>query len=383
MIDFCNCKFLPEDIIMLKLFLKEIDKVFDKEKTLDEAIRFIDKNSIEPKGTKEQDEGERLKIIEEQKKEAKKYAKLKNIQESFDKKINILYQNNMPIIAEICSAYRPNNLEETSIEKANDIIKIIDSNIISQSSSIVNKTKAERELVRWNKYMEYLENEPDSKKLEQAKKYSIEKTGKEDFNAIGKYLYNADLLIIAENMGNTRKEEIYKNTQEISTEEEIIEHLCKYDDYNDLSEEEKTHIINILKIYDKKNKIDKKILKTIIEEDYVESETKNMAKLDDKGGKKVQITIAPEAKRDILKHKNFPNCIDLFRDFELASTRFAPSEKETGIKYLGKNNVKLYDCYEIKDKNRDERIVSYRNNFYFDDYKPDHDSEYKYDKNKK
>ena len=99
LLDFGTCRFEGVDSHMCSRFLKELDAVFDKEKTLDEAYTVIKREDIKPLGTEKVNELEYRKTLDTMKSQQKQLAKLQNHQEKFDDAINILYKNNMTYAA--------------------------------------------------------------------------------------------------------------------------------------------------------------------------------------------------------------------------------------------------------------------------------------------
>ena len=370
-INFADCKYTQDDVVMLKSFLKELDSVWDEDKTLTEALKFINKNSIEPKGTNELNEIERNNALKLRKIEQKNFAQLKNIQENFDDKINLLYRNNLSYLAEICSDFRPTSLDKKELETANKVIELITKNYDSNTKKI-NISKVETDITRWNKYYEYSEIEPDSKKLELAKKYALNNDGTIDTNKAGKYLINAEALdAYPQSIDFARNKDLFKLTVENSGKnpDTIIKNLCKYDDYLDLEDSQKSFIKEILNIFDMKNDLDKNIIKYIIENEYINKDTKNWATLDEKGSKKVLAIISPKAKHELIDKYKFPQCIEFFEAFEDALTQFATTRGTSGIKHLGKNNKNMKNVYELKIMGHDDRLIAY-NGYYFDEFSP-------------
>ena len=370
-IDFANCKYTLEDIKMLKLFLRELDAVWDEDKTLTQALNNINYNAIEPKGTKKINELERNKAIEKRKAEQKNFAQLKNVQDKFDDKVNLLYKNNLSYLAEICSDFRPTSLDKKELETADKVIELITKNYDSNTKKF-NISKVETDITRWNKYYEYSEIEPDSKKLELAKKYALNNDGTIDTNKAGKYLINAEALdAYPQSIDFARNKDLFKLTVENSGKnpDTIIKNLCKYDDYLDLEDSQKSFIKEILNIFDIKNDLDKNIIKYIIENEYINKDTKNWATLDEKGSKKILATISKKAKHELIDKYKFPQCVEFFEAFEDALTQFATTRGTSGIKHLGRNNKNMKNVYKLKIMGHDDRLIAY-NGYYFDEYSP-------------
>ena len=118
-------------------------------------------------------------------------------------------------------------------------------------------------------------------------------------------------------------------------------------------------------IFDVKNSYDKTLLKSIIENEYVNVPTKDYT-IDEEKGKKVLSTITPKAKQEILDYYKYPQCLDYFRAFEDALKIFAPPRGVSGVKSLGKNNKNFKDVYELKIKMSSDRLMCYDGSYCFD-----------------
>ena len=97
----------------------------------------------------------------------------------------------------------------------------------------------------------------------------------------------------------------------------VILCLCKYDNYNDLTPQEKTILSNALGLFDIKDSTEKIIIKNIIEECYINCDTTTiLPTVDSKDSNKV--TFAKSAKRQIIEKYKFPTCIEYLVGFEEA-----------------------------------------------------------------
>ena len=221
------------------------------------------------------------------------------------------------------------------------------------------------ELTRWKKYNDYKKEHINDDLLEKAKLYSQDKKGNIDYDKAGKYLINYEAVeTYPQSFEYARNrdaaEKIMKNFA--NDKDKAVEYLCKYDDYLDLTETEKTKISNILKIFDKKDPMDKSMLKDIIENEYVKSPTTEWAQMSETGSKKVKATIAPKAKEEILEYYKFPKCLGYFNLFECALPQFAAERNSAGIKKIDKN------FYELKITGHDDRLIAKNGVYYFDKF---------------
>lgn len=117
-----------------------------------------------------------------------------------------------------------------------------------------------------------------------------------------------------------------------------------------------------------RNSLDKNILKSIIENNYLFSETSAKAVMTDAGNKRITATIMPEAKQGIYDYYKFPKCLEYFSAFEDALTQFAVNKNSSGIKRLGKNNDSMKDVIELKIKGYSDRLVDYTGSYKFNTF---------------
>ena len=363
-VQFDSCMYGEEDIQMLIKFLKEADKVWDGEKTIKDLEEFVCDNSIRPVHTEKMNAIERKKKIEEIKAENKKIAELKNIQDNFDAKINILYENNLNYIAGICSKYKPNSLDPAQIKISEIINDILEKNI--SGDKLKNKEKAETQLMRIMTYLDYSLSDSENAILKNANLYAHNQNNEIDMEKAGKYILNAEFVQnYPQSLELASNKEIAKKIMQNSSQNKAIEYLCKYDDYKGFSPNEKSKISNIIKIFDINDSIEKSIIKTIIEEDYLKSDTSSIATLTENGSKKTRTTIGKNAKNQIYDYYKFPKCLDYFELFENAMTRFAANKNSAGIK-----KVISTDANELKIKGFPDRLFAYNNSYYFDEFSP-------------
>ena len=361
-VQFDSCLFGEDDIKMLVKFLHGADKVWDGEKTIKELEEYISDNSIKPTHTERINAIEEKKRVEAIKAENKKIATLRNLQENFDTRINILYENNLNYLAEIYSKYKPSSLDEQQIKIAQTITDTIDKNI--HGNSLKNKEKAETQLMRVSRYIEYLTSDKENPVFKNAVKYATNSDDKTDIEKAGKYILNAEFIKnYPQSLELASNKEIAEKIAQESNPDKAVEYLCKYDDYRDLNANEKTKISNILNIFDTKDSTEKFIIKNIVENDYLNTDTSAVAKLTDDGSKKAKATMSKNAKNQIYDHYKFPKCLMYFDAFEDALTHFAVNKNSSGIK-----KVVSTDANELKIKGHDDRLFAYNNSYYFDEF---------------
>lgn len=363
-IQFDSCLFGKDDIIMLTKFLQQADKVWDGENTIEELENYIYKNSIRPAHTERINQQEYKRKLEEIKAENKKLATLHNIQEKFDSYINILYDNNLNFLANVCSKYKPTSLDKTQIETANIITEILDKNICD--NVLQNKNTIETKLMRVNNYFDYSQSAKDKELFDRACAYAKKSDSEIDIEKAGKYLLNAQFVqSYPTSLEYATNKDVAQRIMQNADKYKAIEYLCKYDDYLDLSKNEKSKISNILDLFNIKDSVEKFIIKNIIENEYLNTDTSKVAKMTDAGNKKVKATISKNAKQQIYEYYKFPRCTEYFEAFEDALGLFASAKQSSGIK-----KVVSTDANELKIKGSPDRLFAYDSTYYFDEFSP-------------
>ena len=180
---------------------------------------------------------------------------------------------------------------------------------------------------------------------------------------IGQYLLNRHLIetfpeskILAPNP--TILEKIMKEFGD-NLDQATIQ-LCKYEDYCNLSESEKSSILDILKIYNYNDENDKVVLKYIIENDYINKDTSIVI---ERGNTTQERTICDSAKQGLFNKYKFPNSMKFFEKFELALPLDAPFRHAPGVK-------KINDALELKISGHDDRLVSENGDYRFNKFDP-------------
>ena len=127
-----------------------------------------------------------------------------------------------------------------------------------------------------------------------------------------------------------------------------------------ISSKEKNSIKKILELFDNRDANSKFVLKSIIESEYVLSDTvaEPISTI-----KTAPRTFASPAKAQILDKYRFPLCIDFFKAFEEALPLDARAVGTPGVKKTGRN---IEHKVELKIIGHDDRLFSSNNNYYFD-----------------
>lgn len=368
-INFDTCNFTEEDKKLLIQFLKELDRMNDGEKTISQVIETIQTKGLEPKGTQKLNEIEKQKAEQSYKIRQKEISELNSIKKDFDDVINTLYANNLNNLANSCSKYRPNSLDKTEIENAKFLIKMIADNIDPKNKKLSNKNKLEQNIIRWDTYNLYKNNKSEKMLFEKAIEFASEPDGTINIDKAGQYLVNSEVVqLYPMSLEATRQPEILEKIMEkAGTDTDMaIRYLCKFDNYLDMNPEDKQLISNFIDFFNQKDAVEKAMLKYIIENDYINSDTSVLTNIHETGSPTIKATIASSAKKQILDKYKYPLCIDYMRKFEDALSSFAKMKNSSGIKQTGRNNETIRYKMELKIAGEDDRLFSSNNNYYFD-----------------
>ena len=367
-INFDSCLFTKEDIEPMIRFLQELDMVYDGQKTLEQALETIRKDDLKPRGTERQNEIERKQLEQKYKEEQKRIFELNRLKEEFDEAVNILYANNLNSIALICAEHRPENLQEKNVADAKYLISLIKENL-TEYEQIDNKKLVEAKITRWETFNTYKNEDSQNPIYKKALEYSKDNNGQIDVDKAGKYILNAEIVeSYPESMNIVPNPDVLAKVMEkaLYSKDVAIEALCKYDDYQDLSEADKTKILKILEIFDIKSSTDKAVLKNIVENEYVNTDTKVLSRMKENSGKNVTAYFAHEAKQQIIDKYKFPICLEYLAGFEDALSMFATERGTSGIKLTTKNNKSQEYAMEVKLIGHDDRLFSSKNDYRFD-----------------
>lgn len=369
MIDFISCRFHEDDKKMLLKFLKELDSIWDGEKSIKAAEKAVHENNIKPLGTEKLNLQEHNAALIAKKEEAKLFKALQIEQSKFDNAINLLYQNNMNYCAEICSKYRPKSTNPEEIETAKKIVSAINRSRLNKNSGIISeKGILEEKITRWDTYNTYLASGNETKLFETASNFARRNDGSVDTDKAGKYLINYE---IVKNFPHTKQyykapELLEKIIVECNNDRDMaIRYICKYDEYTDLSLSKKSLLKNYIDKFDMKDNVDKVILKYIIEKEYMAADTVKKTLYKDKNSSVSEATITLNAKREIMDYYRFPSCVDLFINFEEAMGNKAAQKGSAGIKKLIAEPPYMY---ELKIMGAPVRLLAKSNLLVFDTF---------------
>lgn len=362
-VDFASCKFTEEDKQYLIKFLKVLDNITEKKISLEEGLKTLDKNNIHPQGTIKLNEIERKAIEEKIKLEQQKSQALNDLREEFNNSINCLYKLGLSDIAETFSKYYPEEYKESTV---NDTLKVIQ--IIKNKTNIKDSTKIRAKILRWEFFNDYSTKQAKSKEFLNASKYAelFDEAEKED--KIGQYLINREIVDNYPSSKNMfpKPKTLEKIMEKFNYDKNLATfYLCKYEDYLFLDKNEQQSILKVLEIFDAKNANDRVVLKNIIENDYINTDTTLET---NRNSYSTKATIAAMAKKEIYEKYKFPGCVELFEAFENAMTSVASEYGTSGIKKTGSNNNSLDYKMELKIIGYPDRLFSSNNDYIFDVY---------------
>lgn len=373
---FGTCLFDDDDTEDIKQFLRITDKVLDKDMTGKDAAEYIKENNISPKGTerirKEEEEQNKLK----KQYERKRYLALTHQRAVYSKELELLHANKLSETGLICEKYAPEQIDDPKTKK---ITEILDKHKDTENpNTYVNKKRLAAEILSFDKYNTEKNKNPDSLTLKKAEEYAKNSDGTIDEEKAGTYIINTEII---NSYPNLTREILDKDALDIimsnydEDKEDAILCLCKYDEYKALPNNKRDKLKNITDIFTREDKREDKLLKYIVENDYLSIPTSDIA-IAKNSGKRAKATIMPEAKKELVNkgyNKRTMYAIDDLLKFEEALQFFAPEKGSAGIKDIGVKNKKNKGTYELKIMGSDDRMLGYKKNneYIFDKYKED------------
>lgn len=360
-IAFDSCHFTKEDKKSLIALLRVLDSVHDGDISETDAVKIIKKENIRPAETERLNEIEKQKILDSIKRKQKINTELNYIKSEFDNAMNILYQNDLGSTAAVCAKYRPKNFDVKQNLKSKSIIELI-------TQEPFNPAKIKNTVKNWDTYYYYKDNERNNPYFIKAKEFAKKQDGSVDLNKAGMYLNCAATAANgAQNIESAEKksfiQEIIDRSSSLDT---AIEYLCKYAEYEELPADTKSHLCDFVDMFNRKDNVEKFILKYIIENDYINSDTVSPAKINDNDT--VDVTIAANAKKQILEKYKYPRCLDFMYDFEKFMTTLATDKGSSGIKKITRGNKTMDYKMELKLVNHDDRLLASKKDYYFDEF---------------
>ena len=274
-----------------------------------------------------------------------------------------MYDTDLSALADKFHKYYPINLEPKTVEITNNVLKLIDNCL-----QFNDMEKIQKYIFYWEFYNDTINSgiKQNESFLEDAAKYASLYPEEDEFVKKGQYLYNRSLLEKPEEgILLVRNKKVFSQVVDNYKDNkfEVINALCKYEDYSELKKEEKQYISNILKIFDYKNPIDKIVLKYVID-DYIHMDT---VYSNPENIKMPQITISKISKEAILDKYKYPNCIEFFEAFENSMINFSDRSGSSGLKKVRPDRIVDYTM-ELKIKGYTDRLFSSNNDYVFDIY---------------
>lgn len=372
LIDFDSSQFTPEDKEALIPFLRILDDISDGKISQSEGIKLINEQNLKAHGTNKLNQTEKEKFTQELIIERKRKAEFKNYCEQFDNAVDLLYKNKLEEAGTICSAFRPQDNNESK-EISNKILQTIQKYAIN--GEITQSKKLDTEIKALSKYFELKLFDKNNPKLIAAENFTKKSYGFIDEVKAGQYIINKDIVEnFPTSLGTFTPEYqgIVSTICQKYSNEEATAKLIKLNDYMLLPQNEHLQITKILELFNISGENnDKTIIDTIVNDIYVKSPTVIKTTLNKDNSLFQDSEILPSAKEAIVKDKKFPLCLEYFEAFERSMTHAGQSKEDDGIQIIGSNNNALRKLYKQEVKiSKDERLYSTNGDYKFDVYKP-------------
>lgn len=372
LIDFDSSQFTPEDKEALIPFLRILDDISDGKISQSEGIKLINEQNLKAHGTNKLNQTEKEKFTQELIIERKRKAEFKNYCKQFDNAVDLLYKNKLEEAGTICSAFRPQDNDESK-EISNKILQTIQKYAIN--GEITQSKKLDTEIKALSKYFELKLFDKNNPKLIAAENFTKKSYGFIDEVKAGQYIINKDIVDnFPTSLGTFTPEYqgIVSTICQKYSNEEATAKLITLNDYMLLPQNERLQITKILELFNISGENnDKTIIDTIVNDIYVKSSTVIKTTLNKDNSLFQDSEILPSAKEAIVKDKKFPLCLEYFEAFERSMTHAGQSKEDDGIQIIGSNNNALRKLYKQEVKiSKDERLYSTNGDYKFDVYKP-------------
>lgn len=372
LIDFDSSQFTPEDKEALIPFLRILDDISDGKISQSEGIKLINEQNLKAHGTNKLNQTEKEKFTQELIIERKRKAEFKNYCEQFDNAVDLLYKNKLEEAGTICSAFRPQDNNESK-EISNKILQTIQKYAIN--GEITQSKNLDTEIKALSKYFELKLFDKNNPKLIAAENFTKKSYGFIDEVKAGQYIINKDIVEnFPTSLGTFTPEYqgIVSTICQKYSNEEATAKLIKLNDYMLLPQNERLQITKILELFNISGENnDKTIIDTIVNDIYIKSSTVIKTTLNKDNSLFQDSEILPSAKEAIVKDKKFPLCLEYFEAFERSMTHAGQSKEDDGIQIIGSNNNALRKLYKQEVKiSKDERLYSTNGDYKFDVYKP-------------
>lgn len=372
LIDFDSSQFTSEDKEALIPFLRILDDISDGKISKSEGIKLINEQNLKAHGTNKLNQVEKEKFAKELILERKQKNEFKNYCKQFDNAIDLLYKNKLEEAGTICSAFRPQDNNESK-EISNKILQTIQKYTVN--GEITQSKKLDTELKALSKYFELKLYDKKNPKLIEAENFTKNSDGFIDEVKAGQYIINKDIVDnFPTSLGTFTPEYqgIVSTICQKYSKEEAPAKLIKLNNYMLLPQNERLQITKILEQFNISGENnDKAIIDTIVNDIYAKSSTVIKTSLNKDNSLFQDSEILPSAKEAIIKDKKFPLCLEYFEAFERSMTHAGQSKEDDGIQIIGSNNNALRKLYKQEVKiSKDERLYSTNGDYKFDVYKP-------------
>lgn len=265
LIDFDSSQFTPEDKEALIPFLRILDDISDGKISQSEGIKLINEQNLKAHGTNKLNQTEKEKFTQELIIERKRKAEFKNYCEQFDNAVDLLYKNKLEEAGTICSAFRPQDNNESK-EISNKILQTIQKYAIN--GEITQSKKLDTEIKALSKYFELKLFDKNNPKLIAAENFTKKSYGFIDEVKAGQYIINKDIVEnFPTSLGTFTPEYqgIVSTICQKYSNEEATAKLIKLNDYMLLPQNERLQITKILELFNISGENnDKTIIDTIV-----------------------------------------------------------------------------------------------------------------------
>ena len=354
--DFVNVESL-DDLQNLQKLIIILDDIKNNKITIKKANDICKTENIKTIAKAEKEKLEKAAKAEEKKleEEMKKEDELRtNLNEQYLEPFFNKFNNNI-VISNILAAVQGklNNLDLSKLESLKEVLKMFQEAIDNDLKQDINKIL---EIIKTQFFT--------SDEIVELNQLIADK------NIIYNIKYLKGEIELEDNYKKIVKEKF--NKAEI-TENEAMKYLKNIDDYQALSNEDKTHITKILTIFDKDAKgTEKRLLEAILKDEYINTPTYIYNNFYND-----YIEINPKGKKDLWKDQTNARIIVL-KEFEEAAPYISKGGNVAGIEFL---DHKEYDAWiRIVSDNGNMRIASKKfkgqnnktHNPCFDVFIPDH-----------
>lgn len=270
-------------------------------------------------------------------------------------------------LMELCYKYQPKSPTDTNLANSDYLINKIRTAMVKGNVGQAEAKSLGRELAFWDREV----SNPKDEVLQFAKDFATDKNGVVNKEKGGLFLEKYEQF---ENLDFADySAHLIEALMESGTElkaQDAVPYLIKFEEWQAVSDKEKTLLNPFLEMFDTTNSIDNSIVSRHIENVYNKLDTPITST-----GRPGTVTaslkqdtvFSKKAKEAITKKYPYPANIKIMSKFEDAMQYIVPSSGQYGIKQMP--NGKKYN-WEVKINDTD-RLVSSDNSFVFDTYVPE------------